>query len=490
MRLLKNYGLLAIGSLFLSNTLYASGFYSPLHSANQLARGGASMTETKHADVVAVNPAGMAFLSQGWHISGSLITVSGGFEWDGPDPDTGSQTTGSATVEGSVLPSLQLTKSAGSGGRFHYGFAIKTPFGNKLDWGKSWAGRELGTNAEFGMVSLNPNIAYAINKQQAFSIGMSYTTAQNKASRVIRMSNLPSIGGVELGLKGQDVGEVVSNFEGTAIHWNIGYLGSFQPGFLDKKQVLLVAAHYLSPLQMKYQGTLDFPPTPMDVDPQAGLEFKDLNAKMTQNLPWILELGLGWKDHSLHPTFEIEVGLVRVGWSNYHDVLVELDDPSTFFANSPFAQDVSETTNDSGQTVKVAKKVAEPRNYKDANTYRIGGAWHFQDRWTWMAGMASDEDPVPSKYREPLLPLGTIFTIATGIEWEWKEKQAISFQLAVNQMPRVKTKDTVFSVIDGTETDVSTALEAQTDPSILNIPFVGGYKGQTQLLSVSYHASW
>jgi long-chain fatty acid transport protein len=199
--------------------------------------GAAAVSED--ATTVWWNPAGMAWLPAGKHITGAaaLIAPSTRFSDRGsvaaagrPPGDDGGDAGHSV-----VLPSVFFAMDIGP--KWNVGFVINAPFGLKTEYDSTWIGRFQGIKAEVKTVNFNPSVSYRINDALSVGGGVSYWRGK-----------IDLVTAVNLGVA---EAQNHSNVDGDAWGFNLGLLAKVGPQ-------TKVGVSYRSSVDFKLDGDTSF----------------------------------------------------------------------------------------------------------------------------------------------------------------------------------------------------------------------------------------
>lgn len=410
----------------------ARGFYTPIYSANQLALSGAIMTMPKHADITAINPAGLVNLTKGIHVSTGLVMIDEEFTWEGPDPVTGKQSSASTHVPTALAPTLQVAWRPADK-NYALGIALKLPYLVNIGYDENWPGREILTHLSIRTPTISPNFSYQINENHAVAIGYNYTMGEISLAQ-----KLPA-----------NSGSADLNLSGTSDYWNFAYLGRWTH--------IAFAAMYTSKMNLSFKnGSYDFSTHTSDLvsNPKSPFYLQNSDANLMLNLPWVFEMGLGWKDDMKNPKIEFEFGYYKLGWSVLKRLQVNFDkdEPGLSQTFAPHR----------------LNRISLPTHFRDSNNYRIGIANHIHPTVTIMVGTEKTQAVLPEKYLTPAFPAGEIFNLAWGAEFKLTEDHSFTFEQNYRIFQRITSNNTVVK-----------ANAHQT-------PFTGSYQGRVQVASLSY----
>ena len=70
-----------------------------------------------------------------------------------------------------------------------------------------------------------------------------------------------------------------------------------------------------------------------------------------------------------------------------------------------------------------------PRFYEDANIYRFGAQYRYNDKWTFRGGIYFDDSPIPDGSFEPITPRGDSIGYTGGVTY--RHSKNLEFDVAV-----------------------------------------------------------
>lgn len=176
-------------------------------------------------------------------------------------------------------------------------------------------------------------------------------------------------------------------------------------------------------------------------------------------LPYIAEMGLGWKNNRKNPQYELEVGLLKAGWSSFHKIGIKLDDPLRIARNFDGRENEHIDTN---------------LSFKDSLSLRSGFHWHITDSNILMLGAEFGDRATQSAYLSPAYPIANELVLAVGNEFVIDPGNRVSFGLAWTYF---------------TET-TREANEDQIQDPIARFPQTGTYSGNARSGAVTYHSQF
>lgn len=234
----------------------------------------------------------------------------------------------------------------------HLGVGINAPFGLKTDYDAGWVGRFQALKSEIKTINVNPSIAWKISDQLALGAGLDIQRIE------ATLSNNISVPGSLMTVKGDDYG------------W--GYnLGLLWQAALDTR----VGLAYRSKVAYTLEGHLTA---------NAVLPSGDVTADVT--MPASASLSVF---HKLSPSVDLLADVTWTGWNAFDRLAIVY---TTLPVPLPATQE----------------------NWKDSWRYSLGATWHRDSAWSWRAGIAYDETPVPDAFRTPRIPDESRTWLAVG----------------------------------------------------------------------------
>ncbi len=329
-------------------TSQASGFALIEQSASGqgLSYAGAAAS-VEDASVMWFNPAGLTQVENNQLIvAGHVISPKSEF-----NNANGNESVDAATV-GFVPNFYWKTKVAD----LDFGFGVNVPFGQKLDYGKTWSGNSVATLTDLKTVNLNPAVALKINEQLSFGFGLN-------AQMV-------------------DVILDTSQVEITGDSWDLGYNFGlmYQPA-----DSLNIGLAYRS--QVKHSVDGEF---------VQGGAYKGV-ATSDVTLPATATLAL---DYAFTDQTSFLASATWTEWSAYDQLVINLND--LIVSTSPF--------------VTMDVPIESKQNFENSMRYALGLTHKYSPALKIRAGLAIDHTPVPSaQNRSPRTPDSTRKWVSLGV---------------------------------------------------------------------------
>lgn len=352
----------------------AAGLALDVHSARAT---GMAMAMTGHVDDatgVFYNAAGIA--------QGKGLDVKLGVTLLAPDfnitPVGG--TTASPSV--GVAPLPHVYASYGITDDLTVGLGFFIPYGLTFDYDSNFVGRTLVSDVSFRTFVFNPTVAYRW-KRLRFGAGVDIARGTVELGRDLALPG-GETGGINVG--GGD--------------WGVGGNAGVQVDAI--RDFLTVGAFYRSSFALNFDGRADF----SDInDPSLQTTLHDQRANAKFKLPD--QIGVGVAVRPLKKLL-IDFDLVYFGWQRFQSITIEFpDDPSLLDR--------------------------QPKQWKHAFQYRLGGEYSINDHWQVRGGLVYDQSPAPRTTLSPDIPDSDRFNIAVGGSFKFCKRMQVDagYQLII-----------------------------------------------------------
>ncbi len=408
---------------------YAGGYRVSLQGQRALAMGHTGVAVVNSAELAFFNPAGLI------HLENKLNISVGGF---GVFSDVAYQNTQfgtSAQTESPVGTPIYLYASYKLNEKVALGLAVYTPYGSTVEYPTDWAGSHLVNSIELASIYVQPLFSWEVVEGR-FSIGGGPILA---------------IGSVNFN---RNLSRNLTDIEGNRSNVTIDASGITEFGYsfgamlnLDNQDKWKLGFNYRSQIDVQVEpgdGEATFSNIPNSpLAPIANGTF-DFTASLPLPAEWTWGLSYKPNDKWL---FAFDYNYAE--WSAYDSLDLNF-----------LAADGS-----------VALESINPRNYKDASTFRFGMQYSPMDKLDLRLGYYFDESPVQPGFFAPETPRNDSNGFTAGFTFNVNEKLAI---------------DASFLYLNFKEIDASydAFLESDGTPA----PFAGTYKSSATVagLGLSY----
>ena len=343
----------------LTSAAFAGGFQLNEHGARAMAQAGAFAARANDPSAIFFNPAGLSYL-RGAHIMAGATIIAPVNTYYGPS-NLNSNEEWKMDKQVFTPPNVYLTNTWNDGmlKGLAVGVGVSTPFGLGTKWADNWVGRAVTREIELQTFFVMPTISYAINDFVSFGLGANIVFSNVSLRRAV--TNFDPVMDLEL----EGTGTV-------AYSWNAGIM--FRP-----TADLSFGFTYRAQTDIEFEGTADFHP-PASLAPL----FPGGDVKTGLNTPATWFAAVAWS-----PTedFDIEFDFQGVQWSSYKELSIDF---------------VTDAQNTPGV---VQADVTSPKDYENTWIARLGAEYRFTGTGLALrGGYFYDNNPVPDKSLEPLLP--------------------------------------------------------------------------------------
>lgn len=354
----------------------AAGYGLKEHSADAMAAAyaGAAATD-RDASYLAYNPAALAGVSD-MDFAVNLVAIQAGSMGDYTTAVTslGTPTGGNlhpkAFISDALVPAFALRYRLND--RLAVGISVSGPWGLRTDFPATWAGRYYGQRTSLLTINATPTVSYQLSPHIALGAGLQVEFAQGTLTSAIDTGTLGAVNGIPGSIPGaQD-----SFAHLTGKNWNFGYTVG---AMVRPASGLTLGLSYRSSMQHDLKGPLNFTLDSAGV----GATIRALTGAFTNTrhttplvMPDVVEFG-AQQDFSDNWT-----GMVEIDWTHWSRFRALTVIP----ANPAQPNDVTTT------------------NWHNTLFGSLGAEYRMSPVWTFRAGAAYDQSPVPDATREPRIP--------------------------------------------------------------------------------------
>jgi len=357
-----------LASCLTVSSVFAGGYRVSTQGQRALAMGHTGVAVVNSAELAFFNPAGLVFLENKLNISAGVTGIMSTTKFQNLDDRQTFTTDSPISTPINLYATYKITDN------FSAGLAVYTPYGSSVEWPDNWAGAGLVNNIQLQAIFINPVLSFKINDGLSIGGGPIYVIGGVNFNRNIEVtSGAESINGpssIEVDAQGV-----------TAWGWKGSLL--FRPS-----EKLDIGFSYQSKIDINAKdGDVTFTNAPQ------------IPTKFNSSLPLPAELTFGLS-YKFTDKLLVALDFNRAYWNVYESLDLDFTNPAA-----------PDSTN--------------PRNYKDANTYRIGAQYDVNDKITVRAGYYFDETPVSSGFFSPETPRNDSNGFTTGLSYNISEKLAV-----------------------------------------------------------------
>ncbi len=356
----------------------AGGYRVATQGQKALAMGHTGVAMSESAEVIFFNPGALTQLEADRDFTGGLTLLAN---------ETIYQSEATLTEEETDNPlgtPINAYYASRISDELSWGIGIYTPYGNRVEWPTDWDGSHLVNNIELGAIYIQPTIGYQINESTSIGFGPNLVIGAVDFNRNLTTSLTDASG------NRSNVTIEAANL--TEWGFNVGILHKLN----DR---LSVGASYRSEVIVEASGEdAEFSDVPVALQGTFPAE-----AEFDAELPLPAELTVGIVfQYSDKLTLAFDVN--RTYWDVFDELLVEFD------------------------TGLVS---ANPRLYEDANIYRFGAQYRYNDKWTFRGGIYFDDSPIPDGSFEPITPRGDSIGYTGGVTYRHSKNLEIDVAVLI-----------------------------------------------------------
>ena len=368
MRKLFSLSLLTLASA----SMFAGGYRVSIQGQKQLAMGHTGVAVVNSAEVTFFNPAGMSFLDKKFNLSvgGNALFAKTRYQ--------DSQYNRTAATDNMGTPfSLYATYKINDW--VSAGLAVYTPYGSSVAWDQDWAGAHLVNNIDLQAIFIQPTVSFKI--EDIFSIGGGPIFVQGSVNFNRNLTPNPVLSNNGSGT------DVTLDAKGiSAMGYNVGMM------FKLSNQVTF-GMDYRSEIIMEARGG---DATFADVPAIAAGSFTNTTFSADLPLPAEMTAGISYKPSDKW-LFAFDYNYTK--WDVYESLDVDFDNALPTSIN--------------------------PRNYKNASTFRFGAQYKATEKFTLRGGYYIDESPVQDGYFAPETPRNDSVGYTGGFTYQVNSKLGI-----------------------------------------------------------------
>ncbi len=428
--------LLSLGMLLsLPGTLFAGGFLLFEQGVKGLGNsfaGGSAAAED--ASTTFFNPAGLTRLAGSqFEIAGHYIIPQAEFDNKGATVSPALPVVGGTPLTGgdggdagvaALVPNFYYAQQITN--QFHAGIGITVPFGLATDYNRNWVGRYHAVKSELKTIDINPAVAYRVNKWFSLGGGISVQYAEADLTNAVDFGTIGLIGGAMTAPQSLD-GFVELEADDWGWRWNVGFL-------VEPADNLRFGFAYRSEIDYTLKGDADFAaPTGAGlIAANAGLV--DTDAKADVVLPGHASFSAYWR---FHEKFAVMGDIFWTNWSRLDELFIELD---------------------------TGTNVVTTLEWEDTYRYALGLSYYHDEKWTFRAGVAYDETPIPNdRLRTPRVPGNDRIWTTVGLSWKLSEMFGLDLAYAHLFVDDPKIRKTGLETEDVTRGSLSGDYDASVD---------------------------
>lgn len=353
------------------STAIAGGYQVGLHGIRQIGMGLVGTPLTLDASVLFYNPGGLSFIAPDYSFALGVNGIRSYTVYKKTEPSLAE-----ALTDNPWGTPFYFYGAARITDRFSAGFAINTPYGNSLSWGKDWIGRYLIQDLSLQAIFYQPTVSYKINDKIGLGVGLVYATGKFELNKALPVFDAGGEGSI--------------NLEGSTS--KIGFNAGIMVRPIDG---LNIGLDYRSAMDMETDEAV----ATFDVPVSLQGNFPNTNVSTKLPLPANLDFGAAY---DVNGKLMVAFSLNYVFWSSYDSLIFDFEKNTPALADS-----------------------RNPRLYSNKMIVRLGAEYKMTNSFFIRAGGYYDPSPVNPDYFSPETPSLNSVGLTAGITYLPIEKLAI-----------------------------------------------------------------
>lgn len=306
---------------------------------------------------------------------------------------------GGKTDEHGLVPNLYLVTDIND--KMKFGLGINAPFGLVTEYDANWVGRYHAIRSDLKTININPTLGYRVNDRLSLGFGISAMYAEVELTQAV--DNVLVCLGQGIPAVACTAGGTISpggGSDGTAVlegdDWGFGFNLGLQ---YDLDDATTLGLAYRSQVKQEFEGTATQNITLPGFGAVTNVQF--ISADLT--LPDNLSFGLS---HRFSDRWTVLADVAWTNWSEFDELRA-----------------INSTTG--------AVVLQQPENWDDSWRYSLGLEYQPANAWTWRAGVAFDETPIPSaELRTPRIPGEDRTWLSFGFSYQASDAMSLDFAYA------------------------------------------------------------
>ncbi|MEI8006375.1 MAG: outer membrane protein transport protein [Bacteroidota bacterium] len=345
---------------FAAMTSFGGGYQVGLHSTRNTGMGLIGTSLSYDASTIFYNPGGVSFLDEKWSFSGGVSLIMARVTFQGKDVNY------QAHLEHELNTPFYFYASYKATDKLSIGFAVNTPYGNRLSWGDNWQGKYLIQNLSFNAITFQPTISYKFNDVIGIGIGLVWAYGNVNLNKALPIDGASGEG--QLNIKGSTVG----------FGFNAGVM-------IHPVKELSIGIDYRSKINMDVNNANATFTVPTSLKSQ----FPDSKVEVSLPLPANLDFGISYE---INHKILIGLNLCYVFWKQYDSLVFNFKTKTASLG-----------------------RIATPALYQNRLIPRIGVQYKVNQIVTVRVGGYYDPSPVQSDYLNPQTPSSNEIGLTAGL---------------------------------------------------------------------------
>ena len=257
------------------------------------------------------------------------------------------------------------------------GLSVNAPFGFVTDYPANFIGRDYGLQTNLKVIDISPLISLKLNKD--WTVGAAFVARRSTAT----LSEGVDFGGIgaSQGVSGSTPGATDGIATLTANAWSYGYKLGVTWQAADNFRI---GVGYQAANNVNFKGSVAYDGVPAAL----ATVFTNGGGSTTLNLPSTASVGFTW---DLTREFSLQGEAAFTSWSCFKTLDIKFD--------------------------SAVPDEIDQENWKNTTFASLGGVYKTSDRWSFKAGLAYEQTPVPDAYRTPRIPDANRTWVSLGTAW-------------------------------------------------------------------------
>ncbi|GGY17313.1 OmpP1/FadL family transporter [Paludibacterium paludis] len=499
--------MMGAASVTVSTQAVASGYHFGSQSVSSQGTAFANGAEAADSSTIFYNPAGLSRLD-GTQFSGgvTLVIPDSKYTEEGSTRNSGAATggnNGGSFAPGLVAaPSLYLSHRIND--KITVGLGVFVPFGAKLDYDKTWAGRYALQNIKLETFNLNPSVSFKLDDHHAFGFGVS---AQHMKAKLAKGVDVAS--GISNAVKYTAAGQALATSKISAgVVQAVGGQAAYQTLVTAAAGGNTTAATTLANAKTAVTAALGKSLAALP-DGQARMDADDWGFGFNLGYMYTLDentrFGIAYRSNIQHKlkgnaiwdytgvTDPAILAALRASHDN-SAASVDVNTPESVAVNA-FHQltptialmgDVTWTAHSRMKSIDIKfpgtheGDLVIKQEWKDTVKVSVGANYQYSDAVLLRAGLAYDQSPVKNdSLRHPALPDSDRYVVSLGANYKFNKQSSVDFAYSYMFFKKAKVNFTDTCRIGADNTCTG---NGETT--------IGNYKTNLQMVGLQYNYSF
>ena len=395
--------LIAAGAaMSLAASAHAGSFQLNEASAKSLARSNAGdASANKDASANYYNPALLTFLKKAQFIVGATdYKIRGEFSKFRATDAAGRPLSGGNggdmgdhnRIGAGVTPILSYATPLTN--RMAFGVALEVPFGLTTTYNGDSVLRYQAQYTSINVNNINPNFAYRVSDEFSIGFGLDFAKAEAKLTNQIDYGAVcyAEEGPLLCNALGLNPQSHDGYFQVTGSDWAYGW----NAGMAWQRDGTTIGLAYRSRLFFNLSGSAEYQNVPGVFQSTGAFQNTGVHARLS--LPDTLDLSAS---QDIGPAWRVSATVRYVRWGVFNSLIVNYDNPKQPTSTQVF-------------------------DYRNTWFVGLGADYRLNAHWTLHGGIAYDESPVRTQYREPRLPDSNRRWLSLGATWNLTPTSSVS----------------------------------------------------------------